>query len=120
MYGVLLHGEVRRAARGLASQWWVPGRADGWEIQRGADWCLIVWVGALEGGFWGWWVGQGGSTQKFDMTSTTFFCPPAQTHQKSLGKRVEAEAAKQTADTLKLEAVEQMPANNFLLVFKRS
>eukprot|EP00200_Dunaliella_tertiolecta_P001839 CAMPEP_0202348712 /NCGR_PEP_ID=MMETSP1126-20121109/6515_1 /ASSEMBLY_ACC=CAM_ASM_000457 /TAXON_ID=3047 /ORGANISM="Dunaliella tertiolecta, Strain CCMP1320" /LENGTH=225 /DNA_ID=CAMNT_0048940419 /DNA_START=54 /DNA_END=731 /DNA_ORIENTATION=+ len=33
---------------------------------------------------------------------------------------VEAEAAKQTADTLKLEAVEQMPANNFLLVFKRS
>ncbi|KAF5829305.1 hypothetical protein DUNSADRAFT_16285 [Dunaliella salina] len=33
---------------------------------------------------------------------------------------VEAEAAKQTADSLKLEAVEQMPANNLLLIFKQS
>eukprot|EP00983_Pelagomonas_calceolata_P094546 1157900-Pelagomonas_calceolata.AAC.18 len=38
MYDVLLYGEVRRAVCGLASQLWVSGRADGWGIQRGADW----------------------------------------------------------------------------------
>eukprot|EP00983_Pelagomonas_calceolata_P068041 1149741-Pelagomonas_calceolata.AAC.9 len=32
IYDVLLHGEVRRAVCGFASQLWVPGRADGWGI----------------------------------------------------------------------------------------
>eukprot|EP00983_Pelagomonas_calceolata_P046655 1140282-Pelagomonas_calceolata.AAC.1 len=37
-YNVLLLGGVSRAVCGLASQLWVPGRADGWGIKKGADW----------------------------------------------------------------------------------
>eukprot|EP00983_Pelagomonas_calceolata_P127101 1161368-Pelagomonas_calceolata.AAC.7 len=40
IYDVSLLGEVKRAVCGLASQLWVPGRADGWGIKSGADWYL--------------------------------------------------------------------------------
>eukprot|EP00983_Pelagomonas_calceolata_P097994 1158305-Pelagomonas_calceolata.AAC.2 len=29
------------------------------ELKKEQIGTLIVWIGALEGGFWGWWVGQG-------------------------------------------------------------
>jgi len=38
---------------------------------------LFVCVGLLQGGFWGGWVVQRGSTHFFEGCSTTFFfCPP--------------------------------------------
>eukprot|EP00983_Pelagomonas_calceolata_P098966 1158406-Pelagomonas_calceolata.AAC.9 len=58
MYNVILHGEVRRAVCGLASQLWVSGRADG-NIKEEQ-------IGTLIGG---WMVVQGGPIQKFGMAS---------------------------------------------------
>eukprot|EP00983_Pelagomonas_calceolata_P069025 1150195-Pelagomonas_calceolata.AAC.1 len=88
-YNVLLLGEVRRAVCELASLLWLLGRADGWEIEEGADWhpdwhpyCLD-WDTGREG--LGVVDGSGGPTRKFDMKPCNSFYPSAVAQENSGG-----------------------------------
>eukprot|EP00983_Pelagomonas_calceolata_P044951 1139502-Pelagomonas_calceolata.AAC.11 len=49
MSDVQLHGEVRGPVCGLASQLWVPGRADWYPYRHGRGTGRGVWVGGSEG-----------------------------------------------------------------------
>eukprot|EP00983_Pelagomonas_calceolata_P126443 1161304-Pelagomonas_calceolata.AAC.4 len=64
MYGVILLGEVRRAFCGLARQSWVPHKAGGCSVKRGAVWYpFCPWRGTGRRDFE--WGGGSGGPAKF-------------------------------------------------------